>query len=51
MKNLIKLTLILSIALTCNYSFSQIADVDKKAALIFVEDGNQNVAAGRIYAS
>ena len=51
MKNLIKLTLILAIALTCNYSFSQIADVDKKAALIFVEDGNQNVAAGRIYAS
>ena len=51
MKNLIKLTLILAIALTCNYSFSQIADVDKKAALIFVEDGNENVAAGRIYAS
>ena len=27
------------------------ADVDKKSALVFVEDGNQNVASGRIYAS
>jgi hypothetical protein len=26
-------------------------DINKKSALIFVEDGNQNVAAGRIYAS
>ena len=27
------------------------ADIDKKSALVFVEDGNQNVASGRIYAS
>ena len=27
------------------------ADVDKKSALVFVEDGNQNVASGKIYAS
>tara|TARA_B100000780_G_scaffold62555_1_gene40614 strand:- start:2156 stop:3595 length:1440 start_codon:yes stop_codon:yes gene_type:complete len=51
MKNQIKLILILAIAFTCNDSFSQVADVDKKPALVFVEDGNQNVASGRIYAS
>ena len=58
MKNQIKLILILAIAFTCNYSFSQAADVDKKSALVFVESGpdeNGNgagtVAAGRIYAS
>jgi len=51
MKNQIKLILILAIAFTCNYSFSQAADVDKKSALVFVEDGDGNVAAGRIYAS
>jgi hypothetical protein len=26
-------------------------DIDKKPSLVFVEDGNQNVASGRIYAS
>ena len=58
MKNQIKLILILAIAFTCNYSFSQAADVDKKSALVFVEsgpdaDGNGAgiPAAGRIYAS
>ena len=51
MKNQIKLILILAIAFTCNDSFSQVADIDKKPALVFVEDGNQNVASGRIYAS
>ena len=51
MKNQIKLILILAIAFTCNYSFSQAADVDKKSALVFVEDGDGNVASGRIYAS
>jgi hypothetical protein len=58
MKNQIKLILILAIAFTCNYSFSQAADVDKKSALVFVESGpdeNGNgagiPASGRIYAS
>ena len=51
MKNQIKLILILAIAFTCNYSFSQAADVDKKSALVFVENGNGDVANGRIYAS
>ena len=32
-------------------SFSQIPDQDKKSAIVFVEDSNQNVASGRIYAS
>jgi hypothetical protein len=53
MKNQIQLILILAIAFTCNYSFSQdiAADADKKSALVFVEDGNGNVASGKIYAS
>ena len=51
MKNQIKLILILAIAFTCNYSFSQAADVDKKSALVFVENGDGNPASGRIYAS
>ena len=51
MKNQIKLILILAIAFTCNYSFSQAADVDKKSALVFVENGEGNPASGRIYAS
>ena len=51
MKNQIKLILILAIAFTCNYSFSQAADVDKKSALVFVEDGEGTPASGRIYAS
>ena len=51
MKNQIKLILILAIAFTCNYSFSQAADEAKKSALVFVEDGAGTVASGRIYAS
>ena len=51
MKNQIKLILIFAIAFTCNYSFSQAADVDKKSALVFVENGEGNPASGRIYAS
>ena len=53
MKNQIKLILILAIAFTCNYSFSQniSADADKKSALVFVEDGNQTTASGRMYRS
>jgi len=51
MKKHIQLTLILAIAFTCNYTFSQPADVDKKSALVFVEDGSGTPASGRIYAS
>jgi hypothetical protein len=51
MKNQIKLILILAIAFTCNYSFSQAADVDKKSALVFVESADSIPASGRIYAS
>ena len=51
MKKQIQLTLIVAIAFTFNYSFSQVPDVDKKSALVFVEDGDQNPASGRIYAS
>jgi len=51
MKNQIKLILILAIAFTCNYSFSQAADVDKKSALVFVENGNGDADNGKIYAS
>ena len=51
MKKHIQLTLILAIAFTCNYTFSQAADADKKPALVFVEDGSGNPASGRIYSS
>ena len=51
MKNLIKLTLTLAIAFTCNYTFGQAADTDKKPAIVFVEDGDGNVFNGKIYAS
>jgi len=51
MKKYIQLTLILAIAFTCNYTFSQAPDVDKKSALVFVEDGSGTPASGRIYAS
>ena len=43
MKKHIQLTLILAIAFTCNYTFSQAADADKKSALVFVEDGAGNL--------
>jgi len=51
MKNQIKLILILAIAFTCNYSFSQAADEAKKSALVFVENNEGNVFNGIIYAS
>ena len=51
MRKQIQLTLIVAIAFTFNYSFSQAADVDKKSALVFVEDGGGTPASGRIYAS
>ena len=52
MKN-IKLLIVALIALCFNFSNSQniLDDRDKKPAIVFVEDGNQNVASGRIYAS
>ena len=51
MKKQIQLILIFAIAFTCNYSFSQAADVDKKSALVFVENGSGDPFNGRIYAS
>jgi hypothetical protein len=51
MKNQIKFSLVLAIAFTFNYSFSQAADTDKKPAIVFVEDGGGNVFNGKIYAS
>jgi hypothetical protein len=52
MKN-IKLLTVALIALCFNFSNAQniLDDRDKKPALVFVENGNQDVAAGRIYAS
>ena len=52
MKN-IKLLIVALITLCFNFSNSQniLDDRDKKPALVFVENGNQDVAAGRIYAS
>ena len=46
--NLIFVTLII---LSFNFSFSQVADQDKKPAIVFVEDGSGNVFNGKIYAS
>ena len=51
MKKLIQLTLILAVAFTCNYTFSQADDTVKKPALVFVEDGDGNVFNHMIYAS
>ena len=51
MKNQIKFTLILAIAFTFNYSFSQVPDAEKKSALVFVENSNQDTASGRMYRS
>ena len=51
MKNQIKLILILAIAFTCNYSFSQAADAVKKSALVFVENGTGEVNDGQVYLS
>ena len=46
-------TLALTLSLFVCEVFSQniLPDQDKKPALIFVEDGNQNVSSGKIYAS
>ena len=38
-------------ALVANEAISQIADQDKKPAVIFVEDGDQNVFNGKVYRS
>ena len=51
MKKQFQLTLIFAIAFTFNYSFSQPADQDKQSALVFVENGDAQPQAGRIYAS
>ena len=49
----IKLLIVPLIALCFNFSNSQniLDDRDKKPAIVFVENGNQDVASGRIYAS
>ena len=47
----INILIVALITMSFNISFSQIPDQDKKSAIVFVEDGNQNVANGRIYAS
>ena len=46
-------TLALTLSLFVCEAFSQniLPDQDKKPALVFVEDGNQNVSSGKIYAS
>ena len=36
-------------ALVANEAISQVADQDKKPAVIFVEDGDQNVFNGKVY--
>ncbi len=38
-------------ALVANEAISQVADQDKKPAVIFVEDGDQNVFNGKVYRS
>ena len=47
----ITLLFLATFALVANEAISQIADQDKKAAVIFVEDGDQNVYNGKVYAS
>ena len=51
MKNQIKFTLILAIAFTFNYSFSQLADAEKKSALVYVENEANETQNGRMYRS
>ena len=48
-----KLNLIIIALITLSFytTSAQVADQDKKPALVFVEDGNQNVSSGKIYAS
>jgi hypothetical protein len=50
MKN-IKLLIVTLITLSFNMSFSQVPDQDKKAALVFVEDGAGNPYNGQTYIS
>ena len=47
----ITLLFLATFALVANDAISQIADQDKKPAVIFVEDGDQNVFNGKVYAS
>ena len=47
----ITILFIATFALVANEAISQIADQDKKPAVIFVEDGDQNVFNGKVYAS
>ena len=48
-----KLTILFlaTFALIANEAISQVADQDKKPAVIFVEDGDQNVFNGKVYRS
>ena len=47
----ITLLFLATFALVANDAISQIADQDKKPAVIFVEYGDQNVFNGKVYAS
>jgi len=48
-----KLTILFmaTFALVANDVISQVADQDKKSAVVFVEDGDQNVFSGKVYRS
>ena len=48
-----KLTIVFlaTFALIANEAISQLADQDKKAAVIFVENGDQQVFNGKVYRS
>ena len=47
----ITILLLATFALVANEAISQIADQDKKPAIVFVENGNQDVFSGKIYSS
>ena len=47
----ITILLLATFALVANEAISQIADQDKKPAVIFVEDGDQNPFNGKVYRS
>ena len=46
-----KLTILFmaTFALVANDVISQVSDQDKKAAVVFVEDGDQNVFNGKVF--
>ena len=44
-------TLIFTLSFFVSEVYAQVPDQDKKPAIVFVEDGSQNVAAGRAYRS